>query len=176
MFAGYATSQIFIDAFAARFNGNYKGALAFMLILFVASNWCGTFCITANSRMLYAFSRDDGIPGARWWKVVNKSTDTPVNSIIAMACAAIILGCSLLGSTVAFSAMSSIGVIGMYISYGIPQILRLTVARKWFRKVRPLCFPAPGYIGLLFGGLGRWGRDGRTGEGGKARAARRRCC
>ncbi|KAL6776977.1 AOC1 [Auxenochlorella protothecoides x Auxenochlorella symbiontica] len=131
---GYATSQIFMDAFAARFNGNTKPALAFMLILFVASNWCGTFCITANSRMLYAFSRDDGIPGSRWWKRVNPTTGTPVNSIIAMGAAAILLGLSLLGSTVAFSAMSSIGVIGMYISYAIPQFLRLTVARKWFKK------------------------------------------
>lgn len=132
---GYATSQIFMDAFAARFNGNTKPALAFMLILFVASNWCGTFCITANSRMLYAFSRDDGIPGSRWWKRVNPTTGTPINSIIAMGAAAILLGLSLLGSTVAFSAMSSIGVIGMYISYAIPQFLRLTVARKWFKKV-----------------------------------------
>lgn len=130
---GYATSQIFMDAFYARW-GVTKPALAFMIILFVASNWCGTFCITANSRMLYAFSRDDGIPGSRWWKKVNQTTGTPVNSIIAMACAAIVLGTSLLGSTVAFSAMSSIGVIGMYISYGIPQVLRLTMARRWFKK------------------------------------------
>lgn len=130
---GYATSQIFMDAFYARW-GVTRPANAFMIILFVASNWCGTFCVTANSRMLYAFSRDDGIPGSRWWKRVNATTGTPVNSIIAMVCAAIVLGTSLLGSTVAFSAMSSIGVIGMYISYGIPQVLRLTVARKWFKK------------------------------------------
>lgn len=131
---GYAVSQIFIDAFAARFNGSSTGALAFMLILFGASNFCGTFCVTANSRMLYAFARDDGIPGSRWWKRVSPRTRTPVNSILFMACAAVLLGLSLLGSTVAFSAMSSIGVIGLYISYAIPQFLRLTVARSWFKK------------------------------------------
>ena len=40
----------------------------------------GTFCVTANSRMLYAFARD--IPALRWFKEVNKKTGTPINSII----------------------------------------------------------------------------------------------
>lgn len=30
----------------------------------------GTFCVTSNSRMLYAFARDKGIFGWRWWKEV----------------------------------------------------------------------------------------------------------
>lgn len=150
---GYAVSQIFIDAFAARFGGDSRGALGFMLILFVASNFCGCFCVTANSRMLYAFSRDDGIPGSRWWKRIHEKTHMPVNAIIFMGSAAILLGLSLLGSTVAFSAMSSIGVIGLYISYAIPQFLRLTVARKWFKRgpfhLGPLSY-AIGWTGIVW--------------------------
>lgn len=146
---GFSVSQIFIDAFEARW-GKPQGALAFMLILLGASQFCGTFCVTANSRMLYCFARDDGVPGAGWFKAVNPRNQLPVNAVIAMVTAALLLGTSLLGSTVAFSAMSSIGVIGLYISYGIPQLLRLTLARKTFKK-------GPFHLGILSIPIGWWG-------------------
>ncbi len=37
--------------------------------------------ITANSRMIYAFSRDGALPGSRIWHKVNKRTRTPTNAI-----------------------------------------------------------------------------------------------
>ena len=78
----YGTYKILQGAFASRFNGDYRGAAGFQFILFIASNFCGIFCITANSRMLYAFSRDHGVFGSRWWKQVNLYTGTPTFSII----------------------------------------------------------------------------------------------
>ena len=44
--------------------------LCLQVIFFIASNYCGVFCITANSRLLYAFSRDNGVLGSKWWKQV----------------------------------------------------------------------------------------------------------
>lgn len=127
------TYQIFKSVFAGRY-GSYTGAAAFQIILFIASNFCGTFCVTSNSRMLYAFSRDHGVLGSRWWKQVNPVTGTPINSIICMVFLACALGTTMLSSSVAFVAASSIGIIGLEVSYIIPIFLRLTVARKWFRK------------------------------------------
>ncbi|KAI7843794.1 hypothetical protein COHA_002692 [Chlorella ohadii] len=127
------TQQIFMSVFQGRY-GSYEGAAIFQAILFIASNFCGIFCVTSNSRMLYAFARDRGIFGWRWWKEVNGRTGTPINSIIAMCLASIIIGITMLGSDVAFIAISSIGIIGLEASYILPILLRLTVARKWFKK------------------------------------------
>lgn len=127
------SQQIFKSVFSSRY-GSYKGAAIFQGIVFIASNFCGIFCVTSNSRMLYAFSRDHGVLGSRWWKQVNQKTGTPINSIIAMCMAAILLGLTILGTPVAFIAISSIGIIGLECSYILPIFLRLTVARKWFKK------------------------------------------
>lgn len=46
-----------------------------------ASLFCGNACVTSNSRMMYAFSRDGAVPGAQWWKVVNQRFEAPVNAV-----------------------------------------------------------------------------------------------
>ena len=85
--------------------------------------------VTANSRMIYAFSRDGGLPGHRRWAMINPRTRTPTNSIwLGVALSAIIGTLSLiqtdLSYPVAFFALTGICVVGLYISYIIPVFLR----------------------------------------------------
>ena len=47
----------------------------------VAQFFCGNASLTANSRMLYAFSRDGAVPGHKLWHRINPRTRTPTNSI-----------------------------------------------------------------------------------------------
>ena len=37
--------------------------------------------VTANSRMVYAFSRDGAVPGHKIWHRINRRTRTPTNSV-----------------------------------------------------------------------------------------------
>lgn len=39
--------QIFMSAFSSRW-GSFEGAASFQLIVFLASNLCGIFCVTSN--------------------------------------------------------------------------------------------------------------------------------
>lgn len=78
-----------------------------------------------------------------------------MNSIIGMCVAAILVGLTMLGSSVAFTAISSIGIIGLEVSYIIPIALRLTTARNWFKKV--------GALG--WGGDCQWRRRQQQGRG-----------
>jgi len=87
--------------------------------------------VTANSRMIYAFSRDGAIPGSSFWHRINPRTRTPTNSIWLAAIAAFILGLPYLYSTAAFFAVTSIAVIGLYIAYIIPVYLRLKAGSKF---------------------------------------------
>jgi len=99
-----------------------------ILISLVAQFFCGMASVTANSRMIYAFSRDGAVPGSKYWHRVNKRTRTPTNSIWFAVVGAFILGLPSLyqnkGYSVAFFAIVSVAVVGLYISYIIPVLLR----------------------------------------------------
>jgi hypothetical protein len=68
--------------------------------------------------MLYAFSRDGAVPGSRWWRQVHPKFEAPVNAVWLVILLCFILGVPSVHSYTAFAAITSIGVVGLYISYG----------------------------------------------------------
>jgi amino acid transporter len=112
-------AQIWIEAVGQ------TGGLIILLLVIGAQFFCGMSSVTANSRMIYAFSRDGAIPGHRFWHSINKRTRTPTNSIWFAAVGAFILGLPYLVNPVAYAAVTSIAVIGLYIAYITPVYLRL---------------------------------------------------
>jgi amino acid transporter len=105
------------------------GAKLLIFISIVGQFFCGMACVTASSRMIYAFSRDGALPGHRTWHRINPKTRTPTNSVwLGVVLAAIVGASSLIqnkGYSVAFFAMTGITVVGLYIAYIIPVYLRL---------------------------------------------------
>jgi amino acid transporter len=116
-----APAQIFLDAVG-------KSWTIFMLLIVLGAQFfCGMSSVTANSRMIYAFSRDGAVPGHRAWHRINKRTRTPTNSIwLAVTLSWLLVAPAYWrGSIVAYFAVTSIAVIGLYIAYVIPTFLRL---------------------------------------------------
>jgi amino acid transporter len=106
-----------------------------LLISVVGQMFCGAACLTSASRMCYAFSRDGAIPGSSLWSKVNHRR-IPVNAVLFMAaCAALLTVPAYFpnkdGLTVAFGAVVSIAVIGLYIAYVIPIYLRWRAGDDW---------------------------------------------
>jgi amino acid permease (GABA permease) len=122
-----APAQIWIDSIG-RF-----GAELLLLIVIFAQLFCGMSSITANSRMIYAFSRDGALPGSRIWHQVNKRTRTPTNAIWLGAGGAFILGLPWLWNSAAYFAVTSIATIGLYIAYVTPTFLRLRQGENFQR-------------------------------------------
>jgi amino acid permease (GABA permease) len=116
---GVPPAQIFIDAVGA------TGGKLLLLIAIGAQLFCGMSSVTANSRMIYAFSRDGALPGSAFWHRVNHRTRTPTNAIWLAAAGALILGLPYLWNSAAYAAVTSIAVIGLYIAYVLPTFLRL---------------------------------------------------
>src|SRR5450756_1338273 len=98
--------------------------LLLILIVIGAQFFCGMSSVTANSRMIYAFSRDGAMPFSGFWHHVSKKTRVPVRSAWFGAVAAFILSAQYLWSYVAYFAVVSIAVIGLYIAYLAPVFLR----------------------------------------------------
>ncbi|MGH6653936.1 MAG: amino acid permease, partial [Actinocrinis sp.] len=116
---GVPPAQIFIDAVGS------TGGKLLLLVAIGAQLFCGMASITANSRMIYAFSRDGALPGSAFWHRINKRTRTPTNAVWLGACGAFVLGLPDLWNSTAYAAVTSIAVIGLYIAYVLPTFLRL---------------------------------------------------
>ena len=124
---GVPPAQIFIDAVGR------KGGELLLLIVIGAQFYCGMSSVTANSRMIYAFSRDKALPLSDVWHRINKRTRTPTNSIWLAAGGAFLLGLPYLKNYAAYAAVTSIAVIGLYIAYIIPVFLRLRAGDSFRR-------------------------------------------
>jgi amino acid transporter len=103
----------------------------FKLVVFISAAgqvYCSTACLTSCSRMLFAFSRDGAVPGAKNWARVN-AQGTPRNAVIISAIVGVLITLPALykapsGTPVAFYAVVSIGVVGLYVAFAIPIWLR----------------------------------------------------
>ncbi|HET6561179.1 MAG TPA: amino acid permease [Marmoricola sp.] len=108
------------------------------LVLFISSAgqlFCAVSCMTSASRMMFAFSRDRAVPGWKNWSQVSKNR-VPERAVMLVAAlaAAVTLPALIevnLGTPddplivpVAFYAVTSIAVIGLYLSFAIPIWLR----------------------------------------------------
>jgi amino acid transporter len=104
------------------------------LVLFISASaqfFCATSCMTSASRMTFAFSRDGAIPGS---KTLQKLTAArvPANAVIMVGVVSALLSLPALievdvnGTPVplAFYAVTSIAVIGLYLAFAIPIWLR----------------------------------------------------
>jgi amino acid transporter len=147
-------AQIWIDAVGQ------TGGLIILLIVIGAQFYCGMSSVTANSRMIYAFSRDGAIPGSRFWHRINPRTRTPTNSIWFAAVGAFLLGLPYLFNAVAYAAVTSIAVIGLYIAYITPVFLRLRAGAsfqagpwnlgRWSRPIGIVATAWVVFIAILF--------------------------
>ncbi|WP_042368347.1 amino acid permease [Streptacidiphilus neutrinimicus] len=124
---GVAPAQIFMDAVGA------TGGKMLLLVAIGAQLFCGMSSVTANSRMIYAFSRDGALPGSRLWHQINPRTRTPTNGVWLAAVGAFLLGLPALWNATAYTAVTSIAVIGLYIAYVIPTFLRVRLGESFVR-------------------------------------------
>ncbi|KAI1842062.1 hypothetical protein JX266_011713 [Neoarthrinium moseri] len=114
---GSPVLKIFVDVFGE------DGALALFTLIMVCVWHCGLFSMTSNSRMMFAFARDRGIP--HFFHQVDTRFRSPIRTVWLAATLSFILALPSLGSSVAFSAATSIATIGLYISYGLPILIGL---------------------------------------------------
>jgi amino acid transporter len=87
---------------------------------------CGMASITSMGRMWYAFARDDGMPLSKYLKQIHPQRRTPTNAIL-VTCALTVVTCLW---AAAFSVVTSISTIALYLAYGIPVFLNWRNRRK----------------------------------------------
>ncbi|MGZ4470162.1 MAG: amino acid permease [Nocardioidaceae bacterium] len=122
---GGGVAVIFGQALTSHWSGT-------VLIISTAGQvFCTIACMTSATRMLYAFSRDGAVPGAQLWSKLSP-TRVPINGVILTVVVALIITAPALVQVdingapvpVAFYAVVTIGVVGLYVAFAIPIYLR----------------------------------------------------
>lgn len=122
---GVALSQIFLDSAGLRL------AIFLILIILGAQFFCGSALTLASSRMVYAFARDGALPLSKHLHKLNKEK-SPVAAVWFNIAFCFILGLPYIWSETAYSAIVSVNTIASSISYLIPILCRIILARDTF--------------------------------------------
>jgi amino acid transporter len=104
----------FIDVLVAGLGDTLGRALVWMTM---GAMWfCGLASITSNSRMLFAFARDGGLPASRWVARVSPRYQSPHVAVWVSAVMAFLVAVW----SEAYTAMVALSTIALYASYGLP--------------------------------------------------------
>src|SRR5262249_54345132 len=98
--------------------GGRAGALVTALAA-MAMWFCGLSTVTWTSRVIYAFARDGGMPASELLKRVSASHQTPAPAIWLSVVVAFVATIS----AGTYAIVTSISVIGLYVSYIVPVFL-----------------------------------------------------
>lgn len=100
-------------------------ATFFLVTLNVITLFAISGAIQTASRLTWSFARDDAVVFAPFLSRIHPRWGVPVWSLIANSACVFVLGCVYLGSSTAFNALVSTGIILQQISFAFPAALML---------------------------------------------------
>jgi amino acid transporter len=118
----------------------------------IAMSFCGLSSVASAGRMMYAFSRDDGLPGSGWLKKVSHRYRTPANSLTAIVIVSWLFTVAAFwvgaqggpgGGGIAIVIVTAISTIFLYAAYGVVIYLGATTQ---------------GWLSERVWSLGRWSK------------------
>jgi amino acid transporter len=134
--AAAGSDNAFIYVISQALGGTFGNVV---LWLVTAAMWfCGLASITSFSRMMYAFSRDKGMPYSNQWAQISKRFRTPAKAIWLAIILSFLLALvdyiiktvnpNATYTTIAF--LTAVSVVGLYVAYGIPIWLKLVAKSR----------------------------------------------
>lgn len=97
----------------------------FLVTLNVITLFAISGAIQTASRLTWSFARDDAVVFAPFLSRIHPRWGVPVWSLIANSACVFVLGCVYLGSSTAFNALVSTGIILQQLSFAFPAALML---------------------------------------------------
>lgn len=134
-----------------------KAVNAATALTIISSFFMGCSCMLAASRVTYAYARDGFFPLSRYWKIVNKKTQTPINAVwVNLFIGQLLLLLQFAGDT-AIGAIFSVGGISGFVSFTMPTLLKITYANKSFKRgpwhlgrwSRPIGFVSVAFVTVM---------------------------
>ncbi|RYN85109.1 putative amino-acid permease [Alternaria tenuissima] len=124
-----------------------KMTLAILALTIIAGFSMGQGCMIAASRVTFAYARDDCFPLSKYWKRVNRHTQTPANAVWFNCAVGILCLLLIFGGELAVGALFSIGAIAAFVAFTIPIFIRVFFVGNRFR-------PGPWNLGKYSSAIG----------------------
>ena len=134
-----------------------NGTLAILALVWIDSTCATASCVMSASRVTYAISRDHVLPFSPFFRRLSKRK-MPVHAALLVYVVGVIVTCAVIGSYVAFSAITATATITTNLPYLFPIVARQTVGRKSFVPAKwnlgvfsvPLAIVATLWVSFLF--------------------------
>ncbi|KAL6223227.1 hypothetical protein ACLB2K_006615 [Fragaria x ananassa] len=145
----FVPAPILYDAFHGRYHSS-TGAIILLCIIWGSFFFGGLSITTSAARVVYALSRDQGVPFSSVWRKIHPKHKVPSNAVWLCAAICILLGLPILKVNVVFVAITSICTIGWVGGYAVPIFARMVMPEKNFKAgpfylgsfSRPICLVA----------------------------------
>lgn len=98
-------------------------ALFFTVWLWLAYVSATISCYATSGRLVWAFSRDNGLPFSNIFRQIHPTLKMPVNATVLTAVFAILYGLIYIGSTTTFNSFISVSILGLNVTYTVPQAI-----------------------------------------------------
>ncbi|MEB3101617.1 amino acid permease [Ferviditalea candida] len=129
--AAAGSDNAFIYVISQALGGTFGSVILWLVTL--AMWFCGLSSITSFSRMMYAFSRDKGMPFSRQWSQISRKYRTPAKAIWLSVILSFLLALTdyiikLVQPDAAYGTLvflTGVSVVGLYVAYGIPILLKM---------------------------------------------------
>jgi choline transport protein len=112
-------------------------ALFFTVWLWLAYLSATISCYATSGRLVWAFARDNGLPFSRIFRQVSTRFQMPMNATLLTCVFAVCYGAIYCGSTTAFNAFISVSILGLNITYTVPQAIVAIRGRDKVLPARP---------------------------------------
>nr|DAD30338.1 TPA_asm: hypothetical protein HUJ06_009189 [Nelumbo nucifera] len=144
----FVPAQILYDAFHGRYH-NAAGAIVLLFVIWGPFFFGGLSVTTSAARVVYALSRDQGVPFSSIRRRVHPKHKVPANAVWLCATICILLGLPILKVNVV-TTKTSICTIGWVGGYAVPIFARMVMTEKNFKAGpfymgkarRPICLIA----------------------------------
>ncbi|KAL8669399.1 MAG: hypothetical protein Q9168_006011 [Polycauliona sp. 1 TL-2023] len=117
---GFPFMQVVVDSV-----GSYAGATVMISIVIAMFVFAVTAFLAVESRIIFAFGRDKGLPFWRSMAKVDSKTAIPIYAVYVITGVACFVGLINIGSATAFNIILSIGISSLYTSYTMTELLLL---------------------------------------------------
>jgi choline transport protein len=112
--------QVYYQATGSKAATNF-----FVVVLAVLVTVAFFNCFASTSRLLWAFSRDNGLPFSTTFARIHPDLKLPLNALVLVAVCVCLLSLINIGSSTAFNAILSLVAFAIYISYFFPILFLL---------------------------------------------------
>jgi Amino acid transporters len=114
----------------AAVTGSAMGGLALTILVLVVTFFCSVSVTVATSRCTWAFARDKALPLHQIWSKVDKRLGTTLWALVLTTVVQMLVSLINIGSSSAFLAFVSVGVISLAIANAIPIAISVCNGRN----------------------------------------------